>query len=447
MHLHAYRPQDVWDLADRGGLGLDGALAALRDAGVDTVPGTGVKVLSERVRALVAPGDLAIDRWIEGITAAHRAGFRSTSVLFYGHVETAAERIAHLRRLREIQGETGRASPSSCRSRCPAAGGGVPLVSGPQRRSTSTARWSPSRGSLLSGSIPHIQIPWTRVGRDAAADPAAVRAATTSAARSWTAACMPEAGIEHGLELPLPDAARHRRAPVPAVPPAHDGLPRAARRQARDRNRMSRPFNRVEDRSMTRVEVAIVGAGFAGLGMAMALRRAGREDFVVLERAASVGGTWRDNTYPGVACDVPSHLYGFADHPNPRLVGRLTRAATRSARYLEGVVEGEQPRRPAAARAPRCWRPSGMPRRRVWRIETWRRTRHDRSPSALVLACGRLTEPSIPDIAGLETFPGRSSTRRGGTTPPTSPAPASPSSAPGASAVQLVPSSRGRPRA
>ena len=58
IHLHAYRPQDVRDLAERGGLGPDGALAALRDAGVDTVPGTGVKVLSERVRRLVAPGDL-----------------------------------------------------------------------------------------------------------------------------------------------------------------------------------------------------------------------------------------------------------------------------------------------------------------------------------------------------------------------------------------------------
>jgi len=52
---------------------------------------------------------------------------------------------------------------------------------------------------------------------------------------------------------------------------------------------------------MTRVEVAIVGAGFAGLGAAIALRRAGRDDFVIIERAASVGGTWRDNTYPGVA--------------------------------------------------------------------------------------------------------------------------------------------------
>ena len=58
------------------------------------------------MRALVAPGDLEIDRWVEIMTAAHGAGLRSTSVLFYGHVETAGERIAHLRMLRDLQGET-----------------------------------------------------------------------------------------------------------------------------------------------------------------------------------------------------------------------------------------------------------------------------------------------------------------------------------------------------
>ena len=120
---------------------------------------------------------------------------------------------------------------------------------------------------------------------------------------------------------------------------------------------------------MTRVEVAIVGAGFAGLGMAIALRRAGREDFVVLERAASVGGTWRDNTYPGVACDVPSHLYGFADHPNPRLVGHRSRAATRS-----GAISRRSPSARASATGSGCdapvlsaeWDAAAS----VWRIET-----------------------------------------------------------------------------
>lgn len=65
------------------------------------------------------------------------------------------------------------------------------------------------------------------------------------------------------------------------------------------------------------VPIAIIGAGFAGLGMAIRLLGAGRRDFVVLERAKTVGGTWRDNTYPGVACDVPAHLYSYSFELNP----------------------------------------------------------------------------------------------------------------------------------
>ena len=65
-------------------------------------------------------------------------------------------------------------------------------------------------------------------------------------------------------------------------------------------------------------EIAIVGAGFSGLGMAMELRKAGVEDFVVLERADDLGGTWRDNTYPGCACDIPSVLYSWSEEQNPR---------------------------------------------------------------------------------------------------------------------------------
>src|SRR5579864_5400976 len=61
----------------------------------------------------------------------------------------------------------------------------------------------------------------------------------------------------------------------------------------------------------------IVGAGFAGIGMAIRLKQAGIHDFVILERAAGLGGTWRDNTYPGIACDVPAHLYSYSFEPNP----------------------------------------------------------------------------------------------------------------------------------
>ena len=65
------------------------------------------------------------------------------------------------------------------------------------------------------------------------------------------------------------------------------------------------------------VRVAIIGSGFAGLGMAIALRRRGETDFVLLERADDVGGTWRDNHYPGAACDVQSNLYSFSFALNP----------------------------------------------------------------------------------------------------------------------------------
>jgi len=64
--------------------------------------------------------------------------------------------------------------------------------------------------------------------------------------------------------------------------------------------------------------IAIIGAGFAGLGMAVRLKQEGIDDFIVLEKADDVGGTWRENTYPGIQCDVPSHLYSFSFAPNPR---------------------------------------------------------------------------------------------------------------------------------
>lgn len=149
-----------------------------------------------------------------------------------------------------------------------------------------------------------------------------------------------------------------------------------------------------------RVDVAIVGAGFAGIGMALALREAGHYSFVVLERADAVGGTWRDNTYPGVACDVPSHLYGFAGHPNPEWSGVFARGGEIRG-YLEHVAAGLDDR--IRTRSPLL--------RARWDGTTWQLDvggPHARTIEAasLVLACGRLTEPQIPDLPGLESFPG-----------------------------------------
>jgi len=152
---------------------------------------------------------------------------------------------------------------------------------------------------------------------------------------------------------------------------------------------------------VTRVDVAIVGAGFAGLGMAMALRRAGRDDFVVLERGDSVGGTWRDNTYPGVACDVPSHLYGFAAHPHPAWSATFAPGPEIHS-YLEAVARRERLGDRLRLRTPVLgaqWDAVAA----LWRIDAAGETIE---ASSLVLACGRLTEPHVPSIPGLESFPG-----------------------------------------
>jgi len=150
-----------------------------------------------------------------------------------------------------------------------------------------------------------------------------------------------------------------------------------------------------------RVEVAVVGAGFAGIAAALALQAAGRDSFVVLERADAVGGTWRDNTYPGVACDVPSHLYALAGHAHPDWSGVFARG-DEIRKYLEGVVAAEGLGDRLLLRTPldaAVWDDG----EELWILETGG-TRIE--AEALVLACGRLTEPRIPEIPGLEGFPG-----------------------------------------
>lgn len=145
-----------------------------------------------------------------------------------------------------------------------------------------------------------------------------------------------------------------------------------------------------------RTDVLVVGAGFAGLEAACALSGTGR-DVLVIERAAGVGGTWRDNTYPGIACDVPSHLYGLARHPNPHWRGVFATGAELRG-YLEGIVHAEG----LTVR-------TGTPlRSATWTGTHWSVDTGDGTIEAadLVLACGRLSEPKIPDIPGLDTFPG-----------------------------------------
>ncbi len=150
---------------------------------------------------------------------------------------------------------------------------------------------------------------------------------------------------------------------------------------------------------MSVVDVVVVGAGFAGLGVLGALHRAGRDDVVVIERADDVGGTWRDNTYPGVACDVPAHLYSYAAHPHAGW-SQTFAEGHEIQRYLREVAAGLDDR--IRLRTPLVgaeWDADDS----TWRIDTGADVLRARS---LVLACGRLTEPHVPAIDGLESFAG-----------------------------------------
>ncbi|MGY2062757.1 flavin-containing monooxygenase, partial [Nocardia gipuzkoensis] len=92
------------------------------------------------------------------------------------------------------------------------------------------------------------------------------------------------------------------------------------------------------DRAARHVHILIVGSGFSGLGMAIRLSQQGRDDYLVIERRSDVGGTWRDNTYPGAACDVPSQLYSYSFALNPGW-SRSFSKQPEIQRYIQDVAE------------------------------------------------------------------------------------------------------------
>lgn len=148
-------------------------------------------------------------------------------------------------------------------------------------------------------------------------------------------------------------------------------------------------------------EVLIVGSGFAGLGTAIRLAQQGRRDFTVIERADDVGGTWRDNTYPGLICDVPSHLYSFSFAPNPDWT-RTYPGQAEILRYLRGCAERygvRQHIRFGTELLSARW--DGVASR--WRVAT---TAGSFSARFLVLGVGAFSAPQMPAVPGLETFEG-----------------------------------------
>ena len=152
---------------------------------------------------------------------------------------------------------------------------------------------------------------------------------------------------------------------------------------------------------MRQYDVLVIGAGVSGIGAAIRLRQAGVTDFAVLEKAAELGGTWRDNTYPGCACDVPSALYSYSFAPNPEWTRAFAgQAEIRS--YLHGVAArfGVVPHLRLGVEVLRAQWDAGAQR---WRLDT-----SDGAYEARIVVAGTgpWHEPLLPDIPGSPEFGG-----------------------------------------
>ena len=166
-----------------------------------------------------------------------------------------------------------------------------------------------------------------------------------------------------------------------------------------------------------KVRIAIVGAGFSGLGMAIRFKQAGIEDFLVLDREPAVGGTWWVNTYPGCQCDIPSHLYSFSFAPNPNWsrtysqqpeIQDYLRDCSRRYQLEPNIAFGREVT--AAA-----WNDeSGL-----WRLET---SQGSLRADILIAGAGALAVPALPAIEGRRSSPAARFTPRAGITMSISPA-------------------------
>jgi len=149
------------------------------------------------------------------------------------------------------------------------------------------------------------------------------------------------------------------------------------------------------------VGVAIIGSGFGGIGAAIRLQRAGIKDFVILERASDLGGTWRDNTYPGCRCDVPSNLYSFSFALNPGWTNSYSYQPEIWA-YLRKVAQ-QNNLLPLMRFDHDVSDISFNDETQTWRLTTSQGPVEARS---VILATGGLAEPRMPDIDGINDFAG-----------------------------------------
>ena len=189
-------------------------------------------------------------------------------------------------------------------------------------------------------------------------------------------------------------------------------------------------------------DTLIVGAGFTGIGTAIKLTQAGVDDIVILERDDRVGGTWRDNTYPGAACDIPSLLYSFSFVKNPNW-SRAYSPAGEICEHIEDMVDAVRPA-PAHPVRRRGQRADFDEDEGVWTLTTMQRKRF--RARTVVLASGPLPDHKLPGHPRSRHLSRATrSTAPAGTTTTTSPASGSRSSAPAPAPCRSSPNWSSRP--
>jgi 5-amino-6-(D-ribitylamino)uracil---L-tyrosine 4-hydroxyphenyl transferase len=215
IHLHAFRPAELLDGAARRGVPLGEFLVAARQAGLGSVPGTAARILDDGVRARMMGGsDLPVSRWTEVIEAAHRAGLPSTATMVFGHVETPAQQVAHLRLLAAIQDRTGGFTEFIAMPFVP--GAAATTAPGLVGLNLPAPSWRQSRALhavarlMLHERIGNIQAAWPKFGLDASVD--LLRGgANDLGGLLLDGRLAPGAGAEAGLVLTLDDVERIAR--------------------------------------------------------------------------------------------------------------------------------------------------------------------------------------------------------------------------------------------
>ncbi|MEU7140222.1 bifunctional FO biosynthesis protein CofGH [Nocardia sp. NPDC046473] len=165
MHVHAFSPMEIVNGASRGGQSIRDWLVALKEAGLDTIPGTAAEILDDEVRWVLTKGKLPTSAWIEVITTAHQIGLRSSSTMMYGHVDNPKHWVGHLRVLRGIQDETGGFTEFVL---LPFVHQSAPLYLAGAARPGPTNRDNQAAHALsrimLHGRIDNIQTSWVKLG-------------------------------------------------------------------------------------------------------------------------------------------------------------------------------------------------------------------------------------------------------------------------------------------